>query len=153
MKIIRLSTARAAFGFFLLTLTPVFAQHQPGMGDHKHSSPHGGVVKTAGNYHLELAQKNGALTVYLLDANEKPMSVAGAMATALLQTPDGTVTTVKLPATGTQQFGATLDKPNAARAKSFRKAIVNVAVKGQSASASFDLTAPGVSNKHTTHQH
>lgn len=117
-----------------LSLAPVLAQHQHGAGDHKHGSPHGGMVKSAGNYHLELLQKAGGLTVYLLDANEKPMSVAGATATALLQTADGKVTTLKLAPTGPQAFSAMPDQT-----KAFRKAIVNVSVKGQSASASFDL--------------
>ena len=120
----------------LASMVSLPAQH--GAGGHKHTSPHGGVVKTAGNYHLELLQKNGVLTVYLLDANEKPMSVAGATATALLQAADGKVTTVKLPLTARQQFVTTLDKT-----KAFRKAIINVAINGQSVSASFDLTSAG----------
>ncbi|WP_018622759.1 hypothetical protein [Spirosoma luteum] len=120
----------------LFGLTTTFAQHQPGGGDHKHASTHGGTVKSADNYHLELVQKAEALTVYLLDAKQKTLPTSGATATALLQTADGKVTTVKLMPMGGNQFVATLDK-----ARSFRKVVVTVAVGGKSASASFDLTA------------
>lgn len=128
----------------LIGTIPSFAQHQHGGGDHKHASTHGGTVKSAGDYHLELLQKADALTVYLLDANQKTLPNTGATATALLQTADGKVTTVKLMPIGKEQFIATLDK-----AKPFHKAVVTVAVGGKSASASFDLTA----NDHATHNH
>jgi hypothetical protein len=141
MKIFILSMALTMAG-----IVSVMAQH--GVGGHKHTSPHGGKVKTAGNYHLELLQKNSALTVYLLDAGEKPMPVAGATATALLQTSDGQVTTVKLPLTNRQQFVTTLDKT-----KSFKKAIINVALKGQSVSASFDLAPAGAGDGRTAPRH
>lgn len=130
-----------SIALILVGIVSVMAQH--GAGVHKHTSPHGGTVRTAGNYHLELLQKNGVLTVFLLDANEKPMPVAGATATALLQTSDGKLTTVKLPLAGRQQFATTLDKT-----KFFGKAIINVAIKGQSVSASFDLTTAKTHDGH-----
>ncbi len=114
--------------------SPVFAQH--GGADHKHTSPHGGIVKSSGNYHLELMQQAGTMTVYLLDKNEKTMPVSGATATALLQTQDGQVTTVTLKPGSNQQLSTTPDKT-----KSFRKAVVTVAFGDKSASASFDLMA------------
>lgn len=132
----------------LLSLAPVMAQHQHGAGDHKHASSHGGTVKSAGNYHLELRQKDGALLVYLLDANQKTIPITAASATALLQTPDGKVTTVKLSPTGNQQFSVMLDKT-----KTFHKAVINVAVKEQSASASFDLVAVKTADGHAAHDH
>lgn len=132
----------------LLTTAPVAAQHPAGPASHKHTSPHGGLVKTAGNYHLELLQKAGVLTVYLLDANEKTMPLAGMSATALLQTPAGQVTTAKLIPTAAGQFVVTLDKT-----KSFHKALINVTVKGQSASASFDLMGAKISNGQAPQKH
>lgn len=130
---------------FLSSLAPGFAQHQPGGGDHKHASPHGGIVKSAGNYHLELVRKSGVLTIYLLDGQEKPMAVTGATATALLQTQSGQVTTAQLVPVGNQQLTTTLDKT-----KVYHKAVITVAIGGQSASASFDLTA---ADSHAAHQH
>lgn len=125
-----------SIAFLLFALSTTVAQHQPGGGDHKHASTHGGTVRSAGNYHLELLHKANVLTVYLLDANQKTLPTTGATATALLQTADGKVTTVKLLPSAGQQFVATLDK-----AKPFHKAVVTVAVGGKSASATFDLTA------------
>lgn len=121
------------------------AQH--GTSDHKHASTHGGIVKTAGTYHLELLQQAGALTVYLLDANQKTLLVTRASATALLQTADGKVTTIKLSPTAKNQFVATLDK-----AKTFHKVVVTVALGGKTVSASFDLIAPKTADAHTTHK-
>lgn len=128
----------------VFALNATFAQHQPGGGDHKHASTHGGTVKSVGNYHLELLQKADALTVYLLDANQKTLPITGTTATALLQTADGKVTTVKLLPTGSDQFRTTLDK-----AKPFYKAVITVAIGGKSASASFDLKA----DTHAAHNH
>lgn len=132
----------------LLTLTglaPTLAQHSG--ADHKHTAPHGGTVKTAGNYHLELVQKGGTMTVYLLNAGEKTMPVTGATATAMLQTTTGQVSTLKLTPAGNQQLVATLDNT-----KTFRKAVVNVAFGGKSASASFDLT-PKPAEVHPAYAH
>ncbi len=143
-----MKTINFFIALFFLKLAPAMAQHQHGAGEHKHSSPHGGTVKSAGNYHLELLQKDGGLTVYLLDAAEKPMAVAGASATALLQTADGKVTTLKLAPTGPQQFSVIPDKT-----KSFRKAIVNVSVKGQTASASFDLATASAGTGQAASKH
>ncbi len=134
--------------FVLLSFAPLLAQHGAG-ADHKHSSPHGGAVKSSGDYHLELLQKAGMLTVYLLDKNEKTMAVTGTTGTALLQTEAGQVTTAKLTPTGAQQLTTTLDKT-----KAFHKAIVNVTVGGKSVSASFDLMAANQhADGHTGHKH
>ncbi len=132
----------------LLSLAPVIAQHKHGADGHKHGSAHGGTIKSAGNYHLELLQKKGTLTVYLLDANEKTLPITGASATAILQTPDGKVTTANLIPSGTEQFIGTLDKT-----KLFHKAVVTVVIKGQSASASFDLMSAKKAGGHTGHKH
>ena len=134
--------------FLFVALTTTLAQHQQGRGDHKHASTHGGTVKSAGDYHLELLQKADMLTVYLLDASQKTLPTTGATATALLQTADGNVTTVKLQPSANQQFVATLDK-----AKSFHKAVVTVAVGGKSASASFDLMVAKTTDGHAPHNH
>ena len=58
---------------------PVLAQHshKPGAAPHghqaagethAHKSPHGGIVRTAGTYHIELVQHPTELHVYLLGA-------------------------------------------------------------------------------------
>ena len=42
---------------------------------HQHKAPHGGMVRTAGAYHVELVQDEKGYKVYLLDAKEKTLPV------------------------------------------------------------------------------
>ncbi|WP_437968636.1 hypothetical protein WMF04_04780 [Sorangium sp. So ce260] len=54
--------------------------HHPA-GDHAHGSPHGGVVQTLGDGHVEVKlEKTGDITVWMLDAAEKPRSAKGVTA-------------------------------------------------------------------------
>ena len=41
----------------LIATFTTFAQHSG--GDHKHGSPHGGTVKSAGGFHIEVSVKDG----------------------------------------------------------------------------------------------
>ena len=91
----------------LIATFTTFAQ-QSG-GDHKHGSPHGGTVKTAGDFHIEVTVKDGMLMAYLLDANEKAMKNTGVKGTALIQTADGQTSTNPLIPSGTEGFMYTLD--------------------------------------------
>lgn len=51
-------------------------------GDHKHGSPHGGVVQSVGNDHVEVKlEKSGDVTLWALDTSEKPTSAKGWTAT------------------------------------------------------------------------
>lgn len=118
----------------LIATFTTFAQ-QSG-GDHKHGSPHGGTVKTAGDFHIEVTVKDGMLMAYLLDANEKAMKNTGVKGTALIQTADGLTSTNPLIPSGIEGFMYTLDK-----AKKYNKAIVTFTTGDKTASASFDLTA------------
>jgi hypothetical protein len=53
--------------------------------DHAHGAPHGGVVQTLGDGHVEAKlDKSGDVTVWLLDAAEKPRSAKGASVTIRL---------------------------------------------------------------------
>ena len=117
-------------GAMLLAVTTLFAQ-----ADHKHGSPHGGVVKSAGTgFHIETVIKGQMVMVYLLDGTEKPMSIAGATATATIQTTDGKISKETLKKMGKDAFIYTLNK-----ATKYNKAIVTIKTGGKTASASFDL--------------
>lgn len=117
-------------GAMLLAATTLFAQ-----ADHKHGSPHGGVVKTAGTgFHIETVIKGQMVMIYLLDGTEKSMSIAGATATATIQTTDGKISTAILKKMGKDAFMYTLNK-----ATKYNKAIVTIKTGGKTASASFDL--------------
>ncbi|GAB2954497.1 hypothetical protein GCM10027048_19910 [Hymenobacter coalescens] len=74
---------------------------------HAHAAPHGGIVRTAGKYHVELLLKGGQMTVYLLDDKEQSQSNKGLTGTAMLQQ-GGKTTTVKLAAFGDNQLRAQL---------------------------------------------
>lgn len=118
----------------LIASFTTFAQ-QSG-GDHKHGSPHGGTVKSAGDFHIEASVEDGMVMAYLLDGNEKAMKNTGVTGKALIQTADGQTSTVALIPNGKEGFMYTLDK-----AKKYNKAIVTFTTGGKTASASFDLTA------------
>lgn len=70
--------AAAALAFALLM--PVAAEaHQPRPG------PNGGLMVDAGNYHAELvANGTDVVTVFLFDADDKPIDSAGFKANAIL---------------------------------------------------------------------
>jgi hypothetical protein len=50
-------------------------------GEHTHGSPHGGVVQTLGDGHVEVKlEKTGDVTLWMLDAGEKPRTSKGVVA-------------------------------------------------------------------------
>ncbi|PYF74669.1 hypothetical protein [Pedobacter nutrimenti] len=126
----------------LLVATSLFAQE-----DHKHGSPHGGDVKSAGTgFHMEAVVKDGMVMVYLLDGSEKTMSIAGATATATIQTADGKISKETLKTMGKDSFMYMLDKT-----KKYNKAIVTIKTNGKTASASFDLNKKADDHKDDDH--
>ena len=109
-----------------MATTGVFAQHN-------HSdAPHGGKVEEAGDYHIEVLQKDNKLNFYLLDGNAKAMSNKSVTGTVLIQFKDGKTKTITLTVSGKDGFLA-----NDAEAKNYTKAIVTFKVKGKTASATF----------------
>lgn len=117
--------------------------------DHKHGSPHGGIVKTAGaEFHIETVTKGEVMMVYLLDANEKTKTNVGATATALIQTADGKTNTVTLKANGKESFMLNLNK-----GVKYNKAIITIKTGGKSASASFDLATKAAVKHAEGHKH
>jgi hypothetical protein len=117
--------------------------------DHKHGSPHGGIVKTAGTeFHIETVTKGEAIFVYLLDANEKTKTIVGATAKALVQTADGKTSTVSLKTSGKDSFLLNLNK-----GVKYNKAIITIKTAGKSASASFDLAVKVAAKHDEGHKH
>lgn len=117
--------------------------------DHKHGSPHGGIVKTAGSeFHIETVVKGESMFIYLLDANEKTKTIVGATATALVQTADGKTSTVTLKASDKESFLLNLNK-----AVKYNKAIITIKNGGKSASASFDLATKTAAKHDAGHKH
>ena len=67
---------------------------------HEHKAPHGGIVRSAGDYHLELVQDETGYKVYLLDAKEKTLPVTGLSGKATCMTKDKKKTEVDLTVDG-----------------------------------------------------
>ncbi|MFZ6024473.1 MAG: hypothetical protein ACOYVG_08485 [Bacteroidota bacterium] len=133
---------------YLTVLLAVLAVLGVNAQDHKHGSPHGGTVKSAGDFHIEVAVKDGMVMAYLLDGKEKAMTNTGVTGTALIQTADGQTSTITLIPNGKEGFMYTLDK-----SKKYNKAIVTFTSSGKTASASFDLTKKEVKDNHGGRHH
>ena len=86
--------------------------------------------------------------VYLLNANEKPMSISGATAQAMIQTTDGKIIKTPLKVNGKVNFVYKLNP-----ALKYNKAILTIKTGGKTASASFDLNKKSGSDKHETPAH
>ncbi|GAB3840863.1 heavy metal-binding domain-containing protein [Hymenobacter jeollabukensis] len=89
------------------------AQHGHGQGHnaagetHAHTAPHGGIVRTAGKYHVELVLKDGQMTAYLLDGKEQVLANKGLTGTAMVLQ-GGKTTNVTLAPYGDDQLRATI---------------------------------------------
>lgn len=148
MKTLRISLAVAA----LLAAAPLASQaqhshaeaaphaHQAAGETHAHMAPHGGVVRTAGKYHLELVAATNQLKVYLLGDKMSAVASADGSGTVLVQRTDNTTAALKLKPAG-DHFTAELPAGAA-----MRTAIVTLKTQGKTINARFeklDAEAPG----------
>ncbi len=61
------------------------AQHKHGHGhSHAETGKNGGQMAEAGDYHVELVAKGGAVEVYVSDHDDKPVAIAGYKGLAIL---------------------------------------------------------------------
>ena len=79
----------------LVTIAALLAA-TPGLA-HDAKGHNGGRVVDAGNYHVELVAKGDMIEVYLIDHNNKPISLAGYKGVAILSV-DGKVQRIVLEA-------------------------------------------------------
>ncbi|MFY9308236.1 MAG: hypothetical protein WAQ28_04215 [Bacteroidia bacterium] len=112
---------------------------------HAHGSPHGGIVQSAGDYHIELLVKDGNMTVYLLDANEKTVPNKGVTGKATIMFTDKTSVTVDLTASGTDGFSVKNDK-----AASYTSCVITFKVADKTATTKFKAAKAG-ENKEEHH--
>lgn len=101
--------------------------------DHAHKAAHGGIVKTAGNYHIEMVKDEENIRFYLLDGKENTIPNKDITGTAILQLDNQTTVTEKLTAEGDDHFIVQLKEPD----KSFT-CIVSFKVSGKTVSAKFE---------------
>jgi len=96
----------------LLTLGPlaVQAQHaEKAAGEtHTHVSPHGGVVRSAGAYHLELVAQPTELAFYLLGANMSAVPTKGLKGSVMVQQTTNATGTLPLALAGNDHLTAKL---------------------------------------------
>lgn len=122
--------------FFLLLAGAAIAQQgkrpHAEMPAHAHKAPHGGTVKSAGDYHIELVEEPGKFRIYLLDSREKAISLKGVTGLAIFRNGDVTTGTQKLTPIGGSHF----EIPR--KGQPFSAIIINFKVNGQSVIAKFD---------------
>ncbi len=142
MNTLRISLAVAT----LFASAPVLcqAQHAPAAGEqhaqiapgetHAHVAPHGGVVRSANPYHMELVPQATSLDIYLLGAKMSAVPNTGTTGTVMVQLANNTMSTVPLTPAGTDHFSAKL--PTGAKV---RTAIVTLhAADGKTINTRFD---------------
>lgn len=82
--------------------------HSASQEKHHHKAPHHGMVVTVGNYHYEMVADSQAMHLYLLDAKEKVLPIAGVTGQVVLQIPGRAAQTVAL-TPATDHFTAKVD--------------------------------------------
>jgi len=75
----------AAVSLASLLCVPCAPAHTDAYFD-KNPSPHGGQVRMAGPYHLELVMGKNAITLYLADHSDQPVDAAGGSGKAVITT-------------------------------------------------------------------
>jgi hypothetical protein len=99
------------------------------------SGPNGGQVVDAGPYHLELVAEQSKLTIFLSDADDKPVAAAGSSGRAIIQF-DGKVATIRLEAGENNRLSGALPQP---RSSSSRLAVTLTLGNGENLQARFAL--------------
>jgi heavy metal-binding protein len=144
MKTFHFKAITVVAALFLVGTSISFAQHDHGSQGQSQKetstmkapeSPHGGMLKTAGKYQIELVvnmmQKEDKITVYLLTKSGKTLSTQDVTGTIMFMYKDGTDVTETLVAKGDNRFVAQLKTMD-----SF-SAMVSLKVKGKTIGANF----------------
>jgi hypothetical protein len=129
------SRAVGIIGLLLLAGTAVAQQANRTHAErpaHSHQAHHGGTVKSAGDYHIELVEESGKFRVYLLDSRERAIDLQGVTGLAIFRNGDVTTGTQRLTPIGGAYFEIPL------KGQPYSAIIINFKVNGQSAIAKFD---------------
>jgi len=73
----------AALAFALPATANAQHKHNHGHG-HSETGKNGGQMVSSGDYHIELVAKGGAVTIHVMDHDDKPVSVSGFKGLAIL---------------------------------------------------------------------
>ena len=137
------SRAIGIVGLLLLAGTAVAQQAGRTHADkaaHSHQAHHGGTVKSAGDYHIELVDEAGKLRVYLLDIRERPVNLKGVTGLAIFRNGDVTTGTQRLTANGGTYFEIPV------KGQPYTAIIINFKINGRSVIAKFDKDSRNASN-------
>lgn len=99
---------------------------------HSHKAHHGGTVKSAGDYHIELVQKGDKYIIYLLDTREKTIDITPVTGLAILRDGDVTTGSHRLKPTGNSHFEIPLNS------QAHTAIIITFKINNQSLVAKFD---------------
>ncbi len=134
-----------AFAFTLLIAgsTISYAQTE----GHAHKAAHGGMVQTAGNYHIEMVKGVNTTSFYLLDTKENTVSNKGIKGTAVFEFSNTTKANAPLRNGDENAFLV-----NTPKASIFTYCTVSLVVKGKNITAKFKNDVPQAVIEHG-HQH
>lgn len=150
MKTHILKIAITFFSILLMNAGTIMAQHDHGSHNHggssqSHQPPHGGQIKEAGKYHIEMLVnmllKQDKITLYVLKSNLKPVANEGITGTITIKYKDGTTVTDTLFPREDDYFVAPLKKTEPLTC------IVKFQIKGKTVSAFFSFSAFGLNTK------
>ena len=102
---------------------------------HSHKAHHGGQVKVAGDYHIELVAEQNKYIVYLLDVRERSINLNGVTGLAIFRDGDQTTGSHRLSAGSNAYFEVPL------KSQAHTAVIITFKVEGKSVIAKFDKDA------------
>lgn len=102
---------------------------------HSHQAHHGGQVKVAGDYHIELVAEENKYIVYLLDVRERNINLSGVTGLAIFRNGDQTTGSHRLSASNNSYFEIPV------KGQSHTAVIITFKVDGKSIIAKFDKDA------------
>ena len=139
-----IATSLLAIAGFGLAGTSAFAHTDEMLATMK--APHGGQLKMAGPYHLELVMKPGLAQVYVTDHGDKQIASQGGRGSVTVLS-GGKKTVIKLAPAG----GNLLQGKGSFEIKPDMKAVVSVMMPGQPAQQA--RYEPGKKDEHAGHDH
>ena len=86
--------------------------HKAAGETHAHRAPHGGTVRTAGQFHIELVQQADEVHVYLLDGKEATVATAGTTGAVTLLTTANKTSRATLTPTGATSSATASTSPS-----------------------------------------
>lgn len=121
------------------------APHAHAPGEHAHAAPHGGIVKTTGDMHVEAVMTPAGVMFYLSNADQVAVPVDGYSGSAVIKGPAGVTTADLMPMGDHLHAPATLEQGKPA------SVVLTFTRDGKALSVAFDTETVGLaSHDHTS---